>query len=397
MMYMGQRMPRDYMPQLRSTSGRTAVDFSPDQPALLLSKPRPELGEHAVQCLACANKCELQAGEWGTCRTRYNKNGFLRSLNYGRVDAAQRNPIEKKPFYHVLPNTDNLSLGGSGCNAHCEWCHNSDSTQIEDMNCAVRSMRDCRPADLVRLCLAEGLPSISYTFNEPTINVEFYCETMKLAKEHGLMNLWVSNGFLSPEVVTTIAPVLDGINIDLKTFREETYSQFCGLHLSAIKRTIKDFHKRGVWVELTTLLIPGLNDSEEELTEMAQWVASVSPEMPYHISAFRPANRLLTAPRTSPQDLHRAYRIAKAAGLKYVYLGNLHPSTLQGTEDTCCPSCGVKLISRETYAVEVHWKQAGVCPQCGTAIPGVWGPAAKGSAAGGRVRSSLVVGSAERA
>lgn len=366
----GQRVPKDFTPQLRPCCGEQML---PHQ-NLIMSKPRPDLGENVVQCLACANKCEIQPEEWGTCRTRFNAGGSLRSVNYGRVDAAQSNPIEKKPFYHVLPNTDNLSLGGSGCNAHCEWCHNSESTQIEDLSCAVRSMRGCRPEDIVQLCLSEGLPSISYTFNEPTINVEFYLECMKLAKERGLMNVWVSNGFLTPEVVAVTSPFLDGINIDLKTFREETYDQFCGLHLSAIKRTIKDFHKRGVWVEITTLLIPGINDSEEELTEMAQWVASVSLEIPYHISAFRPANRMLTVPLTSAEDLYRAHRIAKAAGLKFVYLGNLPASAIKGTEDTCCPSCATKLICRETYTVRVLWKQPGLCPHCGTAIPGVWGP-----------------------
>ncbi|MBN1953511.1 MAG: AmmeMemoRadiSam system radical SAM enzyme [Anaerolineae bacterium] len=329
------------------------------------------LQEGVVQCQVCEHFCTIRRGEKGKCGVRYNDDGVLYLTVYGRPVTIHIDPIEKKPLYHFLPGEKILSLGTYGCNFRCPFCQNwSISQQWEEDARASWREPDVTPEMLVEACQREGATMIAYTYNEPTVFFEYTYDTARLAREHGLRNVYVSNGFMSEQALEMISPYLDGINVDLKAFRDAFYRQQCQGRLAPVQRNIRTIaQETDIWIEITTLLIPGLNDDEEELREMAGWLAGVDPAMPWHISAFHPDYQMLDRPPTPSSALLRAYEIGREAGLEYIYLGNVMDVD-RGS--TYCPACGELLIRRHWYAVEEKWQERGRCHRCGHAVPGLW-------------------------
>lgn len=283
-------------------------------PAVLYKK----LKDSVVQCQACAHYCAIKVGETGKCGVRKNIDGELQLLVYGHPAAVHVDPIEKKPFYHFLPGTEILSFGTFGCNFRCEFCQNFDMSQTH-----AESAQNYAPEEIVALAVKYKTPSIAYTYNEPTIFVEYAHDIMVLAHQKGLKNVFVSNGFFSEETLEYIGPYLDAINIDLKSFSDEFYKKICGARLQPVLDTIKRVKERNIWQEITTLLIPGENDSDKELKQIAEFIASVDKNIPWHISRFHPDYKMLDKDITSYQSLVKAREIGLKAGLKYVYLGNV--------------------------------------------------------------------------
>jgi len=325
----------------------------------------------AVQCQVCEHFCAVKPGEAGKCGVHRNIDGTLYLVVYGEAIAVHVDPIEKKPLFHFMPHGDILSIGTYGCNFHCSFCQNWQMAQTRDFDDQHDYLgQQAMPKMLVNNCLKNHIPMIAYTYNEPTVFFEYTYDTAKLAHENGIKNVYVSNGYMSRAALDMIEPYLDGINVDLKAFTEEFYREQCQARLEPVKRNIAHIAREtDVWIEVTTLLIPGLNDSEEELRAMAEWLAEVDPEMVWHVTAFRPAYQMLNRPPTSQRALARAYEIGKQAGLHYVYVGNVMDAD---RESTYCPECGEKLIQRRWYSVKELWRKRGVCPQCDHAIAGVW-------------------------
>ena len=290
--------------------------------SLHLSK---KLADQKVQCLACAHKCVIAEGRTGICGVRKNVKGELDLLVYGKPVAIHVDPIEKKPLYHFLPGTKILSLGTFGCNFHCSFCQNADISQnkLQDTSYMLQDLEDWPPEKIVQLALKYKTPSIAYTYNEPTIFVEYAHDIMVLARQAGLKNVFVSNGYESMETWEYIWPYLDAINIDLKSFSDKFYKKQCGARLQPVLDSIRECHRRKIWQEITTLLIPNENDSDKELTQIAEFIASVDKGIPWHISRFHPDYKMLDKDETSLQSLERAREIGLKAGLKYVYLGNV--------------------------------------------------------------------------
>jgi pyruvate formate lyase activating enzyme len=333
-----------------------------------LAKP---LSGGTVQCQVCDHFCAIKPGEAGKCGVRRNVDGTLTLVVYGEAIAVHVDPIEKKPLFHFMPGGDILSIGTYGCNFRCPFCQNWQMSQARDFD----DHRDylgqaAMPQLLVDTCLKNNTPMIAYTYNEPTVFFEYTYDTAKLAHEHGIKNVYVSNGYMSEAALDMIEPYLDGINVDLKAFTEEFYREQCQARLEPVKRKIAHMAREtDIWIEVTTLLIPGLNDSDEELRAIAAWLAKVDPDMPWHVSAFHPDYHMQDRPRTAQRDLARAYEIGKQAGLHYVYVGNVMDAD---RESTYCPQCGEKLIQRHWYSVRELWRERGVCSKCGYAIAGVW-------------------------
>ncbi len=333
-----------------------------------LAKP---LSGDTVQCQVCEHFCAVKPDEAGKCGVRRNVDGTLYLVVYGEAIAVHVDPIEKKPLFHFMPGDDILSIGTYGCNFRCPFCQNWQMSQARDFD----DHRDylgqpAMPQLLVDTCLKNSIPMIAYTYNEPTVFFDYTYDTGKLAHENGIKNVYVSNGYMSQAALDMIEPYLDGINVDLKAFTDEFYREQCQARLEPVKRNIVHMAREtDIWVEVTTLLIPGLNDSDEELRAMAAWLAEVDPEMPWHVTAFHPDYQMQDLPRTAQRDLARAYEIGKEAGLHYVYVGNVMDAD---RESTYCPQCGEKLIQRHWYSVRALWRERGVCPKCGHAIAGVW-------------------------
>ena len=339
-----------------------------------------KLKQQTVICESCQHFCTLLPGEFGKCGVRQNQNGKLISLVYGRVSALGIDPIEKKPFYHFLPGSFAYSFGTIGCNFACLFCQNWQLSQVSKKNpplfegvqeerikLALKEARNLTPKEIVSEAQRFNCQSIAYTYNEPTVFSEFALETAQEAKKAGLKNLWVSNGFFSERVLKEVINLVDAINIDLKSFKDPTYQEVSRARLEPVLKNISALKKAGVWVEVTTLLIPSLNDSSQELKEIAQFLVDISPEIPWHLSAYWPAY-LASWPATSLEDLEKAYKIGKKAGLYYVYIGNL-PSE---KENTYCPNCQKLLIRREGYFIWENHLSANKCPFCQTKIAGVW-------------------------
>jgi pyruvate formate lyase activating enzyme len=343
----------------------------------LLYEPMPrQPTPGTVRCTACEHWCVLRPGEVGKCGVRANLEGTLRLLVYARAIALHVDPVEKKPLYHFLPGEPILSLGTVGCNLRCQFCQNWEISQrrVSPAELAGGRLpqlgRELPPEHLVEICLAEGIPMIAFTYNEPVVAFEYALDTFRLAKEAGILTVFVSSGFETTRAIETIGPYLDAANIDLKAWSDRFYREICGARLRPVLRNIEEMARAGIWVEVTTLLIPGLNDSPEEVAEAAAWLASVSPDLVWHLTAFHPDYKMLDRPPTPHATLLRAYRQAKEAGLRYVYLGNVRDP---GRETTACPCCGSPLIARDWYRVRVLTSRPGVCDRCGTRVPGVWG------------------------
>jgi pyruvate formate lyase activating enzyme len=323
-----------------------------------------KLKENKVQCQNCAHYCLISSGKRGICGARENQEGKLYALNYGKACAVNIDPIEKKPFFHFLPGTQSLSIATVGCNFKCLNCQNWDISQMPQKTGRIEG-EEISPEEIVKTALREKLPSISYTYTEPAIFSEYALDSMKLAKKQGIKNNWVSNGFWSKELFSLISPYLDAANIDLKGFSNDFYFKYCGGKLQPVLDILKRLKKKRIWVEITTLVIPTLNDSKETFKNIADFIEKeLGPETPWHISQFSGAIswKLKDLPDTPLETLKTAYKIGKETGLRYVYTGNVPGIS---SEDTFCPKCNTLVIDRAGYMVS-RYDKSGKCPKCGT-------------------------------
>ena len=322
-----------------------------------------------VRCGLCRFRCLIGIGGRGHCRVRENREGVLYSLVYGRVVAEHVDPIEKKPLFHVLPGSRSYSVATVGCNFRCLHCQNYSISQPEEAS-VENSGSFVAPETIVGRALAAGCSSISYTYTEPTIFFEYAYQTAMLARAAGLKNIFVTNGYITSEALAVIAPFLDAANIDLKGFTDAFYREVVGASLGEVLDCIKEYKKLGIWLELTTLVIPNRNDSEQELRGIAEFIATeIGVETPWHVSQFYPTHRLTDEPRTPVATLRTARRIGLEAGLRHVYEGNV-PG--EGGENSYCPSCGELLIRRYGYLIEKNLLADGNCPGCGNDVDGIW-------------------------
>jgi pyruvate formate lyase activating enzyme len=336
----------------------------------------------AVKCTACKHYCIIKEGGTGICGVRKNENGELYLIVYGKAAAYHIDPVEKKPLFHFLPGTTIFSLGTIGCNFGCTFCQNWDISQAtREIKIKFREQKEqtikigelaeygqtLEPEKIVEYCYENNIPSIAYTYNEPAIFFEYAYDTAKLAHKKGIKNVFVSNGYESEESLNKIKPFLDAMNIDLKAFTEEFYMKTCKAKLQPVLETIKLAKKLGIWVEITTLVIPNENDSEKELAQIAEFIAKIDKKMPWHITRFHPDYKMLDKEITPIQTLEKAYEIGKKAGLDYVYVGNA--STTH--ENTFCPKCNKMLIQRNGYNTKIISLKKGRC-ECGEKIPGIW-------------------------
>ena len=327
---------------------------------------RPEKNG-VVRCLACAHECVIPEGKTGLCGVRRNVEGELQSLVYGLPAAVALDPIEKKPLYHFLPGTTALSLGTFGCNFTCTFCQNYELSQARKVDVQLARLSYLSPGDVVQLALQKRAASIACTYNEPAVWAEYALDIAVAARGAGLRTVFVSNGFYSPELLDAALPLIDAYNIDLKSFSDDFYRHVAGGRLQPVLDAIRAIHEAGAWEEITSLIIPGLNDSEDELRAMAHFVASVDPAIPWHVSRFFPMYRMQDRPVTPAATIDRAVQIGREEGLQYVYSGNL-PGHAEGS-DTICPECGTTVIERHGY--EVVAKTGLTCPKCGAHIKGV--------------------------
>jgi len=333
--------------------------------ALLYEK----IGDGKVQCGLCNHRCRIAPGGRGICAVRENRDGTLYSLVYGKIIARNIDPIEKKPLFHFHPGSTSYSIATVGCNFRCLHCQNSEISQYPREYPGIPG-DEITPEQVVKEAEKAGCHSISYTYTEPTIFFEFAYDCARMAREKGIKNVFVSNGYTTPEAIRLIAPYLDGNNIDLKG-DDAFYKKICGARQQPVLDTIKLMKELGVWVEVTTLLIPSYNDSEEFLKEVAGFIKSVDDAMPWHVTQFYPTYKLLDQPRTPVKTLRRAREIGLKAGLKYVYEGNI-PG--EGGENTYCPSCGELLIERFGFSLGAIKMKNAHCVKCGTGIAGVGMP-----------------------
>lgn len=326
-------------------------------------------GELTVKCGLCRFRCLIHDGHRGICGVRENRGGILYTLVYGRAVAENVDPIEKKPLYHFLPGSKSFSIATAGCNFRCLHCQNYSISQVRRDTHEIPG-HELPPEQIVSRALSSGCRSISYTYTEPTIFFEYAYETAKQAVDAGLKNVFVTNGYITPEALEQIRPYLHAANIDLKGFSEKFYNEVAHATLKEVLSSIIQYKKLGIWTELTTLIIPNYNDSDEELRALAGFIAEeVGVDTPWHVTQFYPTYKLTDQSRTPVSTLRRARRIGLDAGLRYVYEGNV-PG--EGGESTYCPNCSTILISRYGYHIESSSLDGGRCPSCKFALDGVW-------------------------
>jgi pyruvate formate lyase activating enzyme len=318
-------------------------------------------------CRLCHQQCRIRPGKRGLCGVRENQGGKLMTLVYGSLVAANVDPIEKKPFFHLLPGSLAYSIATAGCNFRCLHCQNADISQLPRETGRIPG-EFVAPEDVISATQSLGCRSIAYTYTEPTIFFEYAFDVAELAHRAGLKNVFVSNGYIGEEAAQKIIPILDGINIDLKG-DDQFYRKVCGAKLEPVLHNIDLFWKKGVWVEVTTLLIPGYNDSEAVLKDIAEFLAGISPDMPWHVSAFYPTYKMNDVPGTGVESLRRGLKAGRDAGLKYVYAGNIPGES----ENTVCSVCGEEVIERLGYRIIRNSVIDGHCRKCGSALAGVWG------------------------
>jgi len=324
----------------------------------------------AIRCLACGHRCLVRAGRAGVCRVRFNQDGELR-VPGGYVSDVQIDPIEKKPFYHAFPGRDALSFGMLGCDFHCGYCQNWVTSQALRDDRAVSRLTFADPEQLVRLAIEHGAPVVVSTYNEPLITSEWAVEIFRQARQAGLTCGYVSNGNATPQVLEFIRPHVDLYKVDLKGFDDRHYRELGGV-LANVLDTIRLLKRMDFWVEVVTLIVPGFNDSDDELKRIAAFLASVSPDIPWHMTAFHPDYRMDNISATPPETLVRAYDIGRAAGLNFCYPGN-RAGRVGTRENTYCSACGELLIQRTGfYVLENRMGPFGSCPKCSRRAPGVW-------------------------
>ncbi len=321
-----------------------------------------------VRCRLCAHQCIIKPGAKGICGVRENIDGKLYTLVYDKVIARHVDPIEKKPLFHFLPGTLSYSIATVGCNFHCRFCQNADISQMPSDLKRIMGER-VSPAEIVSDALRSGCATIAYTYTEPTIYFELAKDTAEIASSKGIKNVFVSNGFMTEQCLEEIYPHLHAANVDLKAFSDKFYKEMCKARLQPVLDTISTMKRQGIWVEVTTLIIPGKNDSPEELRDIAQFLVQLDPGIPWHVSRFHPTYMLTDAPPTPAQTVRMARDIGYKAGLKYVYTGNLPGD--EG-EHTKCHNCGAPLIDRFGFYVRNNRIENNSCPSCGQHVPGVW-------------------------
>lgn len=329
-----------------------------------------DAAKRQVRCHLCAHSCIINNGKRGFCQVRENREGTLYSLNYGRLVSENIDPIEKKPIFHLLPGSISYSIATVGCNFRCKHCQNYEISQYPRLYGGEIAGTLRTPAEVVAAAKAAGCQSISYTYVEPTIFYEFAYDCAQLAHAEGIKNIFVSNGYTGPEATRELAPILAANNIDLKAFTDTFYKEVCSAKLQPVLDTIALMHQLGVWVEVTTLIIPGWNDSEEELKDIADFVSGISPEIPWHVTRFWPTYQMTDRPPTPHETLRKAREIGLNAGLKYVYVGNVPD---MAGENTYCPQCGKMVIERSGFSILANRLEHGHCPACGAMMAGVWG------------------------
>lgn len=323
----------------------------------------------SVRCGLCSHRCHITDGRRGLCGVRENRGGTLFSLVYGKIVAEHVDPIEKKPLFHFLPGSRSFSISTVGCNFRCEHCQNYNISQYPRAQGGEIAGAARTPEQIVEAAVGAGCESISYTYVEPTIFYEYARDCAILARQRGLKNVFVSNGFMTEEAAREMATILDAINIDVKAFTEKFYRKVCGARLAPVLDNVRLMHELGVWVEITTLIIPGWNDSASELREIAGFIRDIDPAMPWHVTAFSPTYKMLDRPQTPVASLIMARNIGLEEGLRFVFAGNIPGS---GGESTVCPGCGTELIQRLGYRIEANSLAAGSCPKCREKIEGVW-------------------------
>jgi len=339
-------------------------------PPSQVETPSATAAKHAVRCHACGHQCRIPDGAVGVCKVRFNKGGTLH-VPWGYVGGVQCDPVEKKPFFHLYPGALAYSFGMLGCDLHCSYCQNWVTSQALRDPHAGAPPHDTTPQSLVHDALRQGAKLVVSTYNEPLITVEWAVDIFREARAVGLATAFVSNGNGTPRVLEYLRPHIDAYKVDLKTFDDRHYRELGG-RLQPILDTIKWLRGEGVWVEIVTLLVAGFNDSEAELTGLTEFVASVSSDIPWHVTAFHQDYRMTDPANTTPAMLVRAANIARRAGLRYVYAGNA-PGHVGTLEHTHCASCGERVISRYGYFIQQYGLQAdGSCPRCRASVPGIW-------------------------
>ncbi|MBW1821144.1 MAG: AmmeMemoRadiSam system radical SAM enzyme [Deltaproteobacteria bacterium] len=327
------------------------------------------LKDNKVKCNLCNHRCVIKEGKRGICGVRENQEGTLETLVYGNLIARHIDPIEKKPLFHLLPGSLSYSIATVGCNFRCLFCQNADIAQMPSDKRGMIIGDLSTPEDVVDAAVEGGCKSIAYTYTEPTVFFEFAHDTAKLANKRGLYNVFVTNGYMTTEAIEMISPYLDAANVDLKAFNDDFYKKYCSAKLEHVKKTLQTMNTLGVFVEVTTLLIPGLNDDKNELENLASFIAkSLGPETPWHISRFHPTYKLTDRPPTPVKTLVMAREIGINAGLKYVYTGNV-PG--ENGEKTFCYNCSRILIDRWGYTINKNLIENSRCPHCGAIIDGV--------------------------
>ncbi len=323
-----------------------------------------------VRCVACGHRCLIPPGREGICRVRFNEGGVLK-VPFGYVAALQVDPIEKKPFFHALPGARALSFGMLGCDLHCGYCQNWLTSQTLRDASAAAPAEEITPEEMVRIAQERGARIVTSTYNEPLITSEWSAAIFRLAKDAGLLCSYVSNGNGSEEVLEYLRPFVSLYKVDLKSFRDRPYRELGGT-LERVTWTIRALHAKGFWVEVVTLVVPAFNDSPEELREMARFLVSISPDIPWHVTAFHPDYRMADRDATPARTLVRAVELGREEGLRFVYAGNL-PGSVRDLENTYCPSCRTLLVERRGFRVVQNVLAAGGrCPSCQMTIPGIW-------------------------
>jgi pyruvate formate lyase activating enzyme len=326
-----------------------------------------KLSDGSVRCNLCAHRCVIAQGKRGICHVRENANGSLYTLVYGRLIAEHVDPVEKKPLYHFYPGSTAYSVATPGCNFRCEWCQNWEISQMPRLQ-HLTTGRETSPEEIVAAARRARSRSIAYTYTEPTIFFEYTYDTARLAHADGLANIYVTNGYMTEEMLRTLHPYLDAANVDLKAFRDETYRKHVGARLQPVLDNLKLMKHLGIWLEVTTLIIPGINDNLEEIRDAAKFVSDeLGVDTPWHISRFFPAYEMIDFPPTPVAVLQQARKIGLEAGLHYVYVGNV-----PGDASTRCHSCGKLLIRRSGYlTLENNIEPDQRCPDCSTRVAGV--------------------------
>jgi pyruvate formate lyase activating enzyme len=323
-----------------------------------------------VKCNLCHHRCLVKDGKKGICNVRENRSGVLTTMVYGRLIAQHVDPIEKKPLFHLIPASRSYSVATVGCNFKCRFCQNASIAQMPSDHGGRIAGEQVTPAHVVAAAQKTGCTSIAYTYTEPTIYFEFACDTAKLAHEKGIKNVFVTNGYMTPEALRMISPWLDAANVDLKAFNNDFYRKYCGAKLSRVKETLELMKQEGIFLEITTLLIPELNDDRGEIRNLATFIKNrLGSETPWHISRFHPTYKLTNLPPTPLKTILEARKTGMEIGLKYVYTGNV-PG--EEGENTFCPGCGIKVIQRWGFQVKKNLLENGYCPDCGSPIEGIW-------------------------